>query len=130
MIRLSFLFVPAAVAESGYGITRSWELTNGNFWRIVAVSLGTILPLAILLAVVQSALVGPEYFRIILAMAQDSAHMARYSVELDDLITAKIPLLLGFGFVMTPITNALLFAPAAFAYRVLSGKTVAASGVA
>ena len=47
LVRLSFLMVPAVVAEGNYGIEQSWKLTKGNFWRIVAIGLGTLVPVMI-----------------------------------------------------------------------------------
>jgi len=34
LVRLSFLMVPAAVAEGNFGIEQSWKLTKGSFWRM------------------------------------------------------------------------------------------------
>ena len=35
--RLSFLLVPAVLDGRDFGLSRSWELTRGNFWRIFAI---------------------------------------------------------------------------------------------
>ncbi len=126
-VRLSFLFVPSAVVDGEFGLTRSWQLTRGNFWRIVIVGLATVLPVFLLVFAAQIAVLGPEYFESIVAMMKDQAHAAKYTAEQAQLTSAKMPLLLGLGFVITPITNGLVFAPAAFAYRVLSGKGEVAS---
>ena len=122
MIRLSFLFVPAAVDGTEFGLARSWELTKGNFWRILAVGLATILPLALVLGAAELAILGPEYLANVAAMIRDPAHSATYVAVAAQLEAPKMPMLLGLSFVVTPITNGLLFAPAAYAYRVLSGR--------
>jgi hypothetical protein len=123
-VRLSFLFIPSAVAEGAFGLTRSWELTKGNFWRIFAVGLAVLLPLFAVQAVTEYFILGPGYFASIVAMAQDQAHAARYSAEQAEIVRTRLPLLLGMGLILAPIMQGLLFSPAAFAYRVLSGKAL------
>ncbi|HEY0107677.1 MAG TPA: hypothetical protein VGB91_16470, partial [Rhizomicrobium sp.] len=103
------------------------QLTQGNFWRIVAVGLATVVPVLLVAGFAQVAILGPEYFASIVAMTKDQAHAAKYAAEQAQMTAAKMPLLVGLGFVLTPITNGLVFAPAAFAYRVLSGKGEVAS---
>lgn len=44
-VRLSFLVAPVVVAENRISLGRSWELTRGNFWRIVAIVLSVLIPL-------------------------------------------------------------------------------------
>ncbi len=44
-VRLSFLFIPAGVAEEKIGLAESWQLTRGNFWNIFAVGVAVFLPL-------------------------------------------------------------------------------------
>ena len=46
--RLVYLLVPVTVVEKRFGLWRSWELSKGNFWRIVVVAVGTVAPLVIL----------------------------------------------------------------------------------
>lgn len=47
-VRLSF-FVPAiVVAERRISLGRSWELTRGNFWRIVGIVLSVLIPLVVI----------------------------------------------------------------------------------
>ncbi len=47
MLRLSFLIVPVAAVEHQASLMRSWSLTSGSAWRIVAIFLGTVLPVAV-----------------------------------------------------------------------------------
>ena len=51
LVRLGFLLAPAAAMEGGFGLERSWKLTKGNFWRIVAIGLATLLPIVIVAAI-------------------------------------------------------------------------------
>jgi len=124
MLRLSFLFVPSVIGGGGFGLTKSWEMTKGNFWRIVAIGAATALPASLVLFAINLAILGPEYFASLAAMVQDQAHLAKYAAEQSRMTSAKLPLLLGVSLVLAPINYGLLFAPAAFAYRALSGKIV------
>src|SRR5262249_44534990 len=55
IVRMVFLLVPSIVCEPGRGgLARSYQLTGGNFWRIVGVFLVTVLPVVI----VQQAIIG------------------------------------------------------------------------
>ncbi|MEJ0024582.1 MAG: hypothetical protein WDN01_01030 [Rhizomicrobium sp.] len=124
LVRLSFLFVPSCVGGGGFGLSRSWELTRGNFWRIVAVGAATALPAMLVVFVVNLLILGPDYISSIAAMFRDQGHLAKYAAEQSRMTSAKMPLLLGVSLVLSPITYGLLFAPAAFAYRALAGKNV------
>ncbi len=123
LVRLSFLFVPSAIAGGGFGLSRSWELTRGNFWRIVAIGAATALPATLVVFAINMAILGPDYLASIVAMVQDQAHFAKYAADQSRMTSAKLPLLLGVSLVLAPINYGLLFAPAAFAYRALSGKS-------
>jgi hypothetical protein len=59
VVRLTFFLPAVVVAEERIGLGRSWELGGGNFWRIVAVLFVVIVPVAIGLAIVQNAVIGP-----------------------------------------------------------------------
>jgi hypothetical protein len=45
MTRLSFFVGPIAVVEERISLGRSWQLTRGNFWRILVVMLAVLVPL-------------------------------------------------------------------------------------
>jgi hypothetical protein len=44
-VRLAFLMPAVAVAERSTMFERSWELSRGNFWRMLAIILSAFLPL-------------------------------------------------------------------------------------
>ena len=125
--RLSFLMIPAALNEGEFGLTRSWELTKGNFWRIVGVALGTVVPAMILIGVADLIILGPDYFRLFAQMLTDVANGAKFAGQIQDIVQHKTPILLGFALLAAPITNSLIFTPAAFAYQMVSGKVIVAS---
>ena len=123
MVRLGFLFVPAATDGGGFGLSRSWELTRGNFWRIVAVCAATSLPVSLVVLAINLTILGPDYIASVAGMVQDQGHLAKYAAEQSRITSAKLPMLLGVSLILAPISYGLLFAPAAFAYRALSGKS-------
>ena len=46
----------------------------------------------------------------------------RHSAEQMRQMAAHLPLMMGIGFLLAPFTYGMTFAPAAFAYRALTGK--------
>lgn len=47
LLRLAFLLTPVVVAENRISLRRPWELSRGNFWRMFAVVLAIVVPLAL-----------------------------------------------------------------------------------
>jgi hypothetical protein len=121
-VRLSFLFIPAAVNDGEFGLSRSWELTKGNFWRIFAIGLAVTLPLLLVQGVSEFFILGPDYFASLTHAVQEPANAARYSMEQARIFQPRMPLLLGLGLILAPIAQGLLFSTPAFAYRALTGK--------
>jgi hypothetical protein len=126
-VRLSFLFVPAAITDGEFGLARSWELTKGNFWRILAIGLAVVLPVFLLQGVIEYLVLGPAYFNAFAHAMQDPTHAAQFSLEQSRTMQPKIPLLLGLGLVLAPVTQGLLFSAPAFAYRALAGRALPAN---
>jgi hypothetical protein len=46
-VRMSFLLPPVVVAEKKISLIRTWELTKGNFWRLLAIIVVLLLPFLI-----------------------------------------------------------------------------------
>ena len=122
LARLGFLVTPSVVMEGKFGIERSWELTKGNFWRIVGISLAVALPLLIVTGVIELVILGPEYFQQSMAMFGDKAEQASHSAAQIRILAAKLPFLMGLSFVLAPFTYGLTFAAPAFAWRALTGR--------
>jgi hypothetical protein len=122
VIRLSFLLVPSVVDGGEFGLTRSWQLTKGNFWRIVAVGAATLLPIALIFATAELAILGPSFF------VPDVTHGAVSGTNLSGLAAQMramqdhMPVLMGLSFVLSPLLYGLMFSASAFAYRALSGQ--------
>ncbi len=62
LVRLSFLMLPATVAENAAGLARSWALTRGNFWRIVGVGACTLGPVLLIIGLGEYFILGPDFF--------------------------------------------------------------------
>jgi hypothetical protein len=122
--RLSFLLIPAALDGGEFGLTRSWQLTKGNFWRIFAIGLATLTPCLLVLGAAEFAILGPDFFVPDMATAKDATANLHHMALQMRAMQAHMPLLMGLSFVVSPVMYGLLFAPAAFAYRVLTGKAV------
>ena len=120
--RLGFLLVPAAAMEGGFGLERSWKLTKGNFWRIFAIALATLLPIAIAALLIDAAVLGPDILNPHVELVRDQAAQMRHSAEQMRQMAAHLPLMMGIGFLLAPFTYGMTFAPAAFAYRALTAK--------
>jgi hypothetical protein len=120
--RLGFLLAPAAVTEGGFGLERSWQLTQGNFWRIFAIALATLVPIAIAAILIDVAVLGPDSLNPHLDLARDQAARLRHSAEQMRLLSAHLPLLMGLQFLLAPFAYGMTFAPAAFAYRALTAR--------
>ncbi|HTQ14084.1 MAG TPA: hypothetical protein VMH86_09430 [Rhizomicrobium sp.] len=122
IVRLSFLLLPATVAESRIGLGRSWTLTRGNFWRIVAIGLCTLGPILVVLAAGQYAILGPRYFDLALLAAHDPSSQAKIAAEQSQIMMQHLPLSFGLSLLVAPFSFGLLLAPSAYAYRVLTGS--------
>jgi hypothetical protein len=121
VVRLSFLLVPCVVDGGEFGLTRSWQLTKGNFWRIVLIALATLLPIVVVFALVELVILGPGFFIPDLKHAGDTAATLRNMVSQMHAMQNNMPLLMGLSFVISPLLYGLMFSASAFAYRSLSG---------
>lgn len=120
LVRLSFLLVPAAVIEGKIGLERSWKLTKGNFWRILAIGLATMVPVAAVSLAVNIAILGPDFLNPHFELARDAAAQGRHMAAQMRLMSQHLPLLMGVGFLLAPFNYGLLLSPAAFAYQALT----------
>lgn len=124
IVRLSFLLVPSVVDGGEFGLTRSWQLTKGNFWRIVAVALATIMPVTLVFAAAEFAILGPDFYKPNLTLAKDTTASLHLMAQQMRAMQTHMPALMGLSFVISPVLYGLVFAPAAFAYRALTGQGV------
>ena len=121
MVRLSFLMIPAAVAEGNFGLVRSWQMTGGNFWRIFLVGLFTIAPLMIAILAAELAILGPDFFMAHNVPAGDADAQLKDMIAQMRAASPHMPLLYGFSFLIAPLATGLGLAPPAIAYLALKG---------
>ncbi len=119
--RLGFLAIPATVAEDTVALGRAWELSRGNFWRMVAVSLATLLPLFIVMSLAEVAILGSDFFlpKTMVANADAAQRLQSMAAQMRA-ASGQLPLLSGLSFLLAPFLAGLTMAPAAFAYRALT----------
>jgi hypothetical protein len=112
-LRLSFLIAPVAAAEDKARISRAWELSAGNFWRMFVIALAILVPLLIVIVVCEYAVLGPQI------MALHHAGARRDPSALLSAAIAHGPVLVTIAAAAMVIANALFAGASAAAYRAL-----------
>jgi hypothetical protein len=113
-VRFAFLIVPVAVAEDKPALSRSWSLSAGNFWRMLAVMLGAVGPVVFFnyfLEVLLAALMMPHSVGGLAAMLQQPG---------------DLPLDAGLKFLVAPFITGLGVSASVFAYRALVRTDISA----
>jgi hypothetical protein len=114
-LRFVFLLPAAAVHDIGPVLPRVWKLSAGNVWRMVAILLGTVVPVAIVAALAQALLEGPQgmtpAFGATNAMAAAQLHV----------MSMNMPLTQGIGFLFAPLLVGLAAGASAASYTALQG---------
>ncbi|MDN5289615.1 MAG: hypothetical protein JWR38_5894 [Mucilaginibacter sp.] len=113
MPRFMALLPAIAVNETVPVLRRSWQLSAGNFWRLLAVLLAIFLPVLALFAVLEAALTG----------SAPSAVAGTDQMQLmAGIMRARetLPLLSGLGFLVSPLVVGLFAGASVSAWRALS----------
>lgn len=113
-LRLSFLIAAVAAAEDKARLSRAWELSGGNFWRMLAVVLAIIVPVLIAVIIGEYAVLGPQ----IAALHQAAGARRDPSIILVAAI-AHGPVLVTIAAVAMVVLSALFAGASASAYRAL-----------
>ena len=124
LVRMGFLLTPSIVAERGGGIKRSYELTKGNFWRIVGVWAATGAPLVLLFAIAEYAIIAPHVDFAIGPLPKTPDEIQVFAARVDqmmaslqaEMVRQRIPLLV-LSYVYGIFASGLFYSAAAFAYR-------------
>lgn len=120
MLRLGFLMVPAAEVGNGYGLTHSWQMSAGHFWRILLIALATIAPAFVVQAIAQTLAAGPEALSTYVAILQSPESMTERQAFLMNLMGDRLVLINGVSFFLTPFIMGLVVVPMALTYNALT----------
>lgn len=107
MVRIGGLLVPVAVAETAPALTRSWTLSSGNFWRLLAVVVMAAGPLLLTTLAIEAALTQGS-----------GATDAMTQMNMD--VGPNLPLVSGLEFLMAPFLIGLVVSASVFSWRALS----------
>ena len=124
-VRLTFFLPPVVVAEGGIGLARSWQLGQGNFWRIVALIIVCVAAPMMGLSMVTNIVALPLMFSTIASMPQglDPGQVmtpAQFWAIMGPMFKVLVPLLIVFQIVTGPIVMGLSNAVSALAYRAVT----------
>jgi hypothetical protein len=117
--RLGFLLLPATLIEEKIGLSRSWALTQGNFWRIVVIGLACWGPLLLAVGIARVVIIGPELYPGAGGNPADLASQFQMNASQIGVMLAHMPALIGLDLLVAPLLVGLTIAPALFAYRSL-----------
>lgn len=117
IVRLGYLIAPVTVAESHVSLIRGWMLTAGNFWRIVAVLLGVLLPIYLLYLIGLIAIAGPQLFA---PLPAETAQAQQALMQRFAMIGQHMPAYLGLTLILAPFSIGLAVSASAFGYRALA----------
>ena len=115
-MRLGFLMPAIAVSEDAPILPRSWKLSAGNFWALLAVILGAVGPVLLLAGLVEMLIQGPA------AIAPGLQGPAPMMAAQLNSASQNMPLTAGLDFLMAPLVMGQMLGAAAAAYRALAGK--------
>lgn len=120
MVRLTFLLIPATVAENRMGLWRSWKLMGGNFWRAFLILLCIFIPLVIVEVVVMMLLHAP-----MVPPTDESPEAAlRFITEVIDFYIAAWYWILPIFLAIAVFFTGLFIGAQAFAYQALAAGNV------
>lgn len=115
VLRLVFFAAVAATAEEGPVLARAWALSQGNFWRILAVLAGVLGPVLLIFALVMMVMLGPVVL---------SDDVAANQVAVLRRMTEILPLMQGLLFFISPLLLGLPLGASVSAWRALTRKGI------
>ena len=118
-LRLGMLLTPVVIVEETVDLARVWHLAKGNFWRILAVLLAVLLPLAAIQFGAMLAIVGTQVVGPLPAHGESMQAAINASVAVLD---KYMPELIGLSLLLAPFSMGLLFGATAAAYRALAPR--------
>lgn len=113
LLRFIFLLPVVAVSEEGPVLPRVWKLSAGNFLRVLAVVLATVVPVELIAVIIQGLVEGRQ---AVLPASASSTAMAAAQLHA---ISLNMPLTQGIGFLIAPLVLGLVSGASAFAMTAL-----------
>jgi hypothetical protein len=123
-LRFVFLLPSVAVQDEGPVLPRAWKLSAGNFWRILAILLGTMAPVAIVAGLGQALLEGPQAMMPVFGASGASSAMAAAQLHV---MSMNMPLTQGIGFLVAPLLLGLAAGASAAAFTALQANPLQAN---
>jgi len=130
MARLTFLIPPVVVAEKKIDLARGWQLTAGNFWRILAIGIVLFIPLIAFGCAIFVAVYGMDLIHTmtdVFVLAAQGAKQAVIQQRVDTLSEAMRakslviwPYMAAANLLLETFAFGLLYGASAFAYRAVT----------
>ncbi len=126
LVRFLFLLAPVNVSEQRFGVGRAWQLSAGNFWRALLVTLAILIPVLI---------VNYAYTFAITAVPPPPANTSKAAMQAWETAwqVAQLNALASRWYLTLPLTGLLMLfqfgagcAAQAFAYRALTENEASA----
>jgi hypothetical protein len=109
-VRLTGVLLPVVITDGKAIIVRAWTLGAGNFWRLLGVMAGVILPLYIVMIFVMAGIVGSGLTPGAMPTPE----------EVRAISAANRPLIAGLGFLVAPLLIGLTVSASVFCWRALN----------
>ena len=112
--RFMALLPAIAVAENVPVLRRAWQLSTGNFWRLLAILAGIFIPILILMGLLQ----------VMLAGRPPAASSTDQMRVMAGLLRARetLPIVSGLGFFISPLLIGLFSHASVTAWRALKSE--------
>jgi hypothetical protein len=118
-IRLSSYLTAVSVVEHRFGLWRNWELSRGNFWRLLAIVMAIWIPLLALQFIAMGLTMGPVFLKMFAAASAGPEALRAANREMLATVMSNFKYGLLIFVPFAPIVYGLIIAPGAFAYRAL-----------
>ncbi|MBV9990283.1 MAG: hypothetical protein JOZ72_03240 [Alphaproteobacteria bacterium] len=123
--RLTFFLPAVVVAEETIGIGRAWQLSSGNFWRIVGLLLAVLLPVGIVARILGFALFGFGWLHAI-GDAVNAHHMLS-ARDVLDIVARQVgpvwPAVLVYVLVYVTLVTGLAIGAIGTAYKAVTAES-------
>ena len=130
-VRLFFFIPPAVVAEGSFGVSRSWQLGAGNFWRIVVSLLAVVIGPSIVISMISQIVIMPFFGSVLLQIQHATDGGQQLTPEqmwaiVGPVLRTVVPIYIGLQIITLPIVFGLSSAVSSFAYKNLTQSEVPA----